>query len=83
MPQLVAGPGRGAPAGRGMGLSAPPGAISSRPMNYPMGGPPGGFGRPPPGMMGAPPGMPGGPPPGFAGGFARPPPFGFPPRPPQ
>lgn len=76
--KLQPGPGRGMPAGRGMGLAAPPGvmppSIAGRPMAY---------GRPPP-PMGAPPGMPGMPPPGFPlpgirpPGFSGPPP-GFPP----
>ncbi|PWN93458.1 Sm-like ribonucleo protein [Acaromyces ingoldii] len=73
-PGLAAGPGRGAPAGRGMGM-APPGVPPPTMMGRPVP-----FGRPPP-PMGAPPGMPGGPPPGFP---ARPPPgFGPPPGFPQ
>ncbi|CAE6427287.1 unnamed protein product [Rhizoctonia solani] len=79
---LPAGPGRGMPAGRGIGMvppgGMPPPAMSGRPMPYgaPPGMPPGmpGFGRgmPPPGF---PPGMPF-PPPGFGG----PPPPGFQPQ---
>ncbi|UZJ52777.1 hypothetical protein CBS101457_002097 [Exobasidium rhododendri] len=88
------GTGRGMPAGRGMGLAAPPGVMpptmAGRPMAYarpppPMGAPgmpgmlPPGF--PPPGAR-PPPGF-GGPPPGFAPPGFRPPPPGFPmsPRP--
>ncbi|CAE6441325.1 unnamed protein product [Rhizoctonia solani] len=81
---LPAGPGRGMPAGRGIGMmppgGMPPPAMAGRPMPFgapPPGMPPGmpGFGRgmPPPGF---PPGMPF-PPPGFQGG----PPPGF--QPPQ
>ena len=79
---LPPGPGRGMPAGRGMGMmppgGMPPPAMSGRPMPFgaPPGMPPGmpGFGRgmAPPGF---PPGMPF-PPPGFSG-----PPPGF--QPPQ
>ncbi|KDN49582.1 Sm-like ribonucleo protein [Tilletiaria anomala UBC 951] len=90
---LVPGPGRGAPAGRGMGLAMPPGG---GPGGLPM--PPGGI--PPPMMAGRPmpygarplppPGMPGmPPPPGMPGmqglqGLPLRPPQGFPPgfRPP-
>ncbi|KAJ3744241.1 small nuclear ribonucleoprotein [Lentinula detonsa] len=71
---LPVGPGRGMPAGRGMGMMPPMGAPSmAPPMPFPPGmpGPPPGF-RPP----GFPPGMPFAPPPGFAG-----PPPGF--QPPQ
>lgn len=67
---LPIGPGRGMPAGRGMGMMPPMGP----PMPFPppgMSGPPPGF-RPP----GFPPGMPFPPPPGFPG-----PPPGF--QPPQ
>ncbi|KAF8513485.1 hypothetical protein JB92DRAFT_2923759 [Gautieria morchelliformis] len=65
---LLPGPGRGLPAGRGMGMMPP--ALAGRPMPY---GPPGMPG-PPPGFR--PPGMPPGmpfppPPPGF--GFQPPP----------
>ncbi|WVF69572.1 hypothetical protein IAT40_004350 [Kwoniella sp. CBS 6097] len=78
---LVAGPGKGVPAGRGMPLGAgAPGAMAARPMAYAR--PPPGF---PPGMPGLPPGMP----PGFPGGApglppGMPPPAGMPPgfRPP-
>ncbi|GAA5881791.1 hypothetical protein JCM16303_006455 [Sporobolomyces ruberrimus] len=67
---LNPGPGFGAPAGRGMGLAAPP-TMRQAPQT---------FAAPPP-----PPGMPGfgGPPPGFGGpppGFGGPPPPGFQPR---
>ncbi|KAI5453669.1 hypothetical protein QFC20_000160 [Naganishia adeliensis] len=70
---LMAGPGKGVAAGRGMplmppGMAGPPG-ISARPMQYAR--PPAGF---PPGMM--PPGFPGMPPQGFRPGF---PPAGMPP----
>lgn len=77
---MFPGPGRGMPAGRGIGLAGmvPP-ALAGRPMPY--GGPPPGMpGMPPPGFrppgppgfpgappFGAPPGFPGGPPPGFGG----------------
>ncbi|KAH9935874.1 uncharacterized protein BXZ73DRAFT_76697 [Epithele typhae] len=66
------GPGRGAPAGRGMGMMPPggPGGIARPPMPFappgmPGGGPPPGFR--PPGFPGGPPGMPFPPPPGFGG----------------
>ncbi|KAJ7453926.1 Sm-like ribonucleoprotein [Mycena galericulata] len=65
---LPVGPGRGMPAGRGMGMMPPmgmPGGMARPPMPFPppgMPGPPPGF-RPP----GFPPGMPFPPPPGFAG----------------
>jgi len=73
---LPVGPGRGMPAGRGMGMMPPMGmpSMARPPMPFPppgMPGPPPGF-RPP----GFPPGMPFPPPPGFAG-----PPPGF--QPPQ
>ncbi|KAF8920735.1 hypothetical protein CPB85DRAFT_1272694 [Mucidula mucida] len=62
---LPVGPGRGMPAGRGMGMMPPMGApgMGRPPMGFPpgMAGPPPGF-RPP----GMPPGMPF-PPPGFGG----------------
>jgi len=68
---LPIGPGRGMPAGRGMGIVPPM-------------GPPGMAGRPP--VPFAPPGMPGGPPPGFrppgfppGAPFPPPPGFGGPP----
>ena len=81
--QLPSGPGRGMPAGRGMGMM-PPGVLYGGPIgNFSLSwrlGPPGGFGLGPPGMPGPPPGfrppfgpgMPGpgfppGPPPGFGG----------------
>ncbi|KAK0188860.1 hypothetical protein F5146DRAFT_1104286 [Armillaria mellea] len=62
---LPVGPGRGMPAGRGMGMMPP---IGQPPMRPPMGFPPGGMPGPPPGFRppGFPPGMPF-PPPGFAG----------------
>jgi small nuclear ribonucleoprotein B and B' len=74
---LPAGPGRGMPAGRGMGMMPPAGppAFARPPMQFAppgMPGPPPGF-RPP----GFPPGMPFPPPPGFGG----PPPPGFQPPP--
>ncbi|KAH7926394.1 Sm-like ribonucleoprotein [Leucogyrophana mollusca] len=74
---LPAGPGRGMPAGRGMGMMPPMGAppMARPPMPFAppgMPGPPPGF-RPP----GFPPGMPFPPPPGFGG----PPPPGFQPPP--
>jgi len=71
---LPVGPGRGMPAGRGMGMMPPmgPPSLQRPPMSF---GPPGMPGPPPgfrpPGYPGAPPGMPfpppgfGGPPPGF------------------
>ncbi|KZS94396.1 Sm-like ribonucleo protein [Sistotremastrum niveocremeum HHB9708] len=74
---LPPGPGRGMPAGRGVGMMPGP---PRPPMPF---GPPGMPGPPPPGFGGPPPGFPpgmppmGGPPPGFGG----PPPPGFPPRP--
>ncbi|KAF8899649.1 hypothetical protein CPB84DRAFT_1780327 [Gymnopilus junonius] len=73
---LPVGPGRGMPAGRGMGMMPPmgPPSLQRPPMPFAppgMAGPPPGF-RPP----GFPPGMPFPPPPGFAG-----PPPGF--QPPQ
>lgn len=76
---LIPGPGRGMPAGRGMGMmppvgGMPPPSIGQRPMPY--GVPPPGMG-PPPGMPGFGRGMP--PPPGFPG---MPPPPGFPGPPP-
>ncbi|KAG8904340.1 hypothetical protein FRB99_001886 [Tulasnella sp. 403] len=94
---MMPGPGRGMPAGRGIGMMPPPGGIpppsmAARPMPYgmPPPGMPGGGGVPPP-----PPGMPGfrpgGPfppgPPGFPGmppppGFGGPPPPGFQGQPP-
>ncbi|BGP19546.1 hypothetical protein JCM10213_000146 [Rhodosporidiobolus nylandii] len=58
---LAPGPGTAAPAGRGLGLAAPP-TMRQAPATF----------QPPPGM----PGMAGGPPPGFPGG-AFPPPPGF------
>ncbi|KAF8518026.1 hypothetical protein BU17DRAFT_66725 [Hysterangium stoloniferum] len=60
---LLPGPGRGLPAGRGMGMMPP--ALAGRPMPY--GPPPGMPGPPPPGFRppGMPPGMPFPPPPGF------------------
>ncbi|KAG7443676.1 Sm-like ribonucleoprotein [Guyanagaster necrorhizus] len=72
---LPVGPGRGMPAGRGMGMMPP---IGQPPMRPPMGFPPGGMPGPPPGFRppGFPPGMPF-PPPGFTGA----PPPGF--QPPQ
>ena len=74
---LLAGPGRGMPAGRGMGMMPPmgPPSLARPPMPFPppgMPGPPPGF-RPP----NMPPGMPFPPPPGFGGG----PPPGFQPPP--
>ncbi|KAG8916074.1 pyruvate carboxylase [Tulasnella sp. 417] len=85
---LMPGPGRGMPAGRGMGMMPPPGGVpppsmAARPMPYGM-PPPGMPGGPPPGMPGfgrggfppGPPGFPGMPPPGFGG-----PPPGFQPPP--
>ncbi|GJJ11273.1 hypothetical protein Clacol_005505 [Clathrus columnatus] len=68
-PIILPGPGRGLPAGRGIGMMPP--ALAGRPMPY---GPPGMPGMPPPGFR--PPGMPPGmpfppPPPGF--GFQPPP----------
>lgn len=85
-PGILAGPGRGAPAGRGISLGGPPQPPMMRGGPVPFGAPPGapgagrGFMPPgmPPGMMPPPPGMPGGPPPGF-----RPPGPGFPGGPPQ
>ncbi|KAI0819649.1 hypothetical protein BC628DRAFT_1006586 [Trametes gibbosa] len=76
---LPFGPGRGAPAGRGMPMMPPggPGGIARPPMPFAppgMGGPPPGFR--PPGFPGGPPGMPFPPPPGFGG-----PPPGFQPPP--
>ncbi|CAL1714880.1 unnamed protein product [Somion occarium] len=76
---LPIGPGRGAPAGRGMGMMPPmgPPSLQRPPMPFAppgMPGPPPGFR--PPGFPGAPPGMPFPPPPGFSG-----PPPGF--QPPQ
>ncbi|PPQ65748.1 hypothetical protein CVT26_000349 [Gymnopilus dilepis] len=64
---LPVGPGRGMPAGRGMGMMPPmgPPSLQRPPMPFAppgMAGPPPGF-RPP----GFPPGMPFPPPPGFAG----------------
>ncbi|EJF64187.1 Sm-like ribonucleo protein [Dichomitus squalens LYAD-421 SS1] len=77
---LPFGPGRGAPAGRGMGLLPPggPPGIARPPMPF---APPGMPGAPPPGFRppgfaGGPPGMPFPPPPGFGG-----PPPGFQPPP--
>jgi len=74
---LIPGPGRGMPAGRGMGVMMPGGPprppMPFAPPGMP-GPPPPGFGGPPP--PGFPPGMPGMPPPGFGG-----PPPGFAPRP--
>ncbi|KAG8862090.1 hypothetical protein FRB96_002120 [Tulasnella sp. 330] len=93
---LIPGPGRGMPAGRGMGMmppvgGMPPASMAARPMPY---------GMPPPGMPGGmppmPPGMPGfgrggpfppGAPPGFPGmppppGYGGPPPPGFQGQPP-
>ncbi|KZT70749.1 Sm-like ribonucleo protein [Daedalea quercina L-15889] len=78
---LPFGPGRGAPAGRGMGMMPPMGgpALQRPPMPF---GAPGAPGMPPagfrpPGFPGAPPGMPPfAPPPGFSG-----PPPGY--QPPQ
>jgi len=79
---LNPGPGRGMPAGRGMGMmppvgGLPPASMAARPLPYGM--PPGMPGGPPPGF---PPGMPGfgrgGPPPGFPG-MPPPPGFGGPP----
>ncbi|KIJ55389.1 hypothetical protein M422DRAFT_23986 [Sphaerobolus stellatus SS14] len=69
---MLPGPGRGLPAGRGIGMMPP--ALAGRPMPY--GAPPGMPGAPPPGFRppGMPPGMPfppGPPPPGF--GFQPPP----------
>lgn len=70
---LLPGPGRGGPAGRGMGMMPPMGAMPpgmGRGMPFPPPGMPGMPGMPPPGFrppggpMGFPPGM-GGPPPGF------------------
>jgi len=77
---LPAGPGRGMPAGRGMGMMPPMGPPGmARPPMPPFGGPPGmpppGFR--PPGFPAGPPGMPMAPPPGFGG----PPPMGFQPPP--
>ncbi|KAL4254810.1 Small nuclear ribonucleoprotein-associated SmB/SmN [Abortiporus biennis] len=76
---LPVGPGRGMPAGRGMGMMPPmgPPSLQRPPMPF---APPGMPGAPPPGFRppgfpGAPPGMPF-PPPGFGG-----PPPGF--QPPQ
>ncbi|KAJ7623407.1 small nuclear ribonucleoprotein [Roridomyces roridus] len=63
--QLPVGPGRGMPAGRGMGMMPPMGMPG-------MGGPPMPF--PPPGMPGPPPGFR---PPGFPPGMPFPPPPGF------
>jgi len=74
---ILPGPGRGMPAGRGMGMMppmGPPGAFRPPPMGF--GGPPGMPGPPPPGFR--PPGFPGMPPP--PPGFGGPPP-GF--QPPQ
>jgi len=76
---LPVGPGRGMPAGRGIGMMPPggPPSLARPPMPF---GPPGMPGGPPPGFRppGFPPGMPfpGGPPPGFGG-----PPPGFQPPP--
>ncbi|KAF9517787.1 hypothetical protein BS47DRAFT_1482995 [Hydnum rufescens UP504] len=74
---LLPGPGRGMPAGRGMGMMPPVGLAPPRPFGAPpMGMPPG---MPPPGFR--PPGFPGGPPPGFPGmPMGGPPPPGFPPQ---
>ncbi|KAL6300027.1 hypothetical protein BKA93DRAFT_819655 [Sparassis latifolia] len=68
------GPGRGMPAGRGMGMLPPmgPPSLQRPPMSF---GPPGMPGGPPPGFR--PPGFPGGPPPGMP--FPPPPGFGGPP----
>jgi len=71
---LPVGPGRGMPAGRGMGMMSPMGPPSLQRPPMPFGGPPGMQG-PPPGFR--PPGFPGGPPPGMP--FAPPPGFGGPP----
>jgi len=71
---LPVGPGRGMPAGRGMGMMPPMGPPSLQRPPMPFGGPPGMQG-PPPGFR--PPGFPGGPPPGMP--FAPPPGFGGPP----
>ncbi|KII85789.1 hypothetical protein PLICRDRAFT_178110 [Plicaturopsis crispa FD-325 SS-3] len=68
---LPVGPGRGMPAGRGMGMMppmGPPGSVGRPPMPFAppgMQGPPPGFR--PPGFPGGPPGMPFPPPPGFGG----------------
>ncbi|KZT56807.1 Sm-like ribonucleo protein [Calocera cornea HHB12733] len=69
--QLLPGPGRGMPAGRGMGMMGfpPPPFAAGRGMPFPP-GPPGAAGGPP----GFPPGFPPGGPPGFPGA-----PPGFPP----
>jgi len=89
-PGMVPGPGRGMPAGRGMGMMPPiggmPPPIGARPMPYgmPPPGMPGGVPPPMPGMSGfgrggpfppGAPGFPGMPPP--PPGFAGPPPPGF------
>ncbi|KAJ3480399.1 hypothetical protein NLI96_g8369 [Meripilus lineatus] len=68
--QLPLGPGRGMPAGRGMGMMPPmgPPSLARPPMPFGgpgMPGPPPGFR--PPGFPGPPPGMQFPPPPGFAG----------------
>ncbi|EIN06177.1 Sm-like ribonucleo protein [Punctularia strigosozonata HHB-11173 SS5] len=65
---LPVGPGRGAPAGRGMGMMPPmaPPMMGRPPMPFGppgMPGPPPGFQGPPPGFQ-PPPGFPGAPPPG-------------------
>ncbi|TFK82565.1 Sm-like ribonucleo protein [Polyporus arcularius HHB13444] len=80
---LPLGPGRGAPAGRGMGMFPPggPAGIARPPMPFAPPGMPGAPGVPPPGFRppgfpGGPPGMPFPPPPGFGG-----PPPGFQPPP--
>jgi len=75
---MLPGPGRGLPAGRGMGMMPPAGfgappAMAARPMPY---GPPGGM----PGMPGMPGPPPGFRPPGMPPGMPFPPPgFGPPP----
>ncbi|TFY78068.1 hypothetical protein EWM64_g5949 [Hericium alpestre] len=75
--QLPFGPGRGAPAGRGMGMMPPvgPPSLARPPMPF---APPGMPGQPPPGFRppGFPPNVPFPPPPGFGGpppGFQGPP----------
>ncbi|KAL5492383.1 SMB1 [Sanghuangporus weigelae] len=81
MAGILPGPGRGMPAGRGMGMMPPMGAPPFARPPAAFGGPPGMPGAPPPGFRppGFPPGMPFPPPPGFGGPGAPPPGFQPPP----